>query len=60
MWSRAHARHRELIAWWEGDTKPEKEDKRLKIASGTALSNDRVRSRLLGKHKFNANELFPI
>ncbi len=30
----------------------------LKIASGTVLSNDRVRSRLLGKHKFDAKELF--
>ncbi len=58
MRSRAHAR--ELIAWWEDDTKREKEDKRLKIASGTVLSNDRVRSRLLGKHKFDANELFLI
>ncbi len=58
MRSRAHARHRELIAWWEGDTKREKEDKQLKIASGTVLSNDRVRSRLLGKHKFDAKELF--
>ncbi len=57
--SRAHARHRGLIAWWEGDTKREKEDERLKIASGTVLSNDRVRSRLLGKHKFDAKELFP-
>ncbi len=57
--SRAHARHIELIAWWEGDTKREKEDERLKIASGTVLSNDRVRSRLLGKHKFDAKELFP-
>ncbi len=57
--SRAHARHRELIAWWEGDTKREKEDERLKIASGTVLSNDRVRSRLLGNHKFDAKELFP-
>ncbi len=57
--SRAHARHRRLIAWWEGDTKREKEDERLKIASGTVLSNDRVRSRLLGKHKFDAKELFP-
>ncbi len=54
MRSRAHARHRGLIAWWEGDTKREKEDERLKIASGTVLSNDRVRSRLLGKHKFDA------
>ncbi len=35
MRSRAHARHRGLIAWWEGDTKREKEDERLKIASGT-------------------------
>ncbi len=51
MRSRAHARHRELIAWWEGDTKQEEEDKLLKIASGTVLLNDRVRSRLLGKHK---------
>ncbi len=59
MRSRAHARHRGLIAWWEGDTKREKEDERLKIASGTVLLNDRVRSRLLGKHKFNAKELFP-
>ncbi len=59
MRSRAHARHRGLIAWWEGDTKREKEDERLKIASGTVLSNDRVRSRLLGKHKFDAKELFP-
>ncbi len=57
--SRAHVRHRGLITWWEGDTKREKEDKRLKIASGTVLSNDRVRSRLLGKHKFDAKELFP-
>ncbi len=46
MQSRAHARHRELIAWWEGDTKPEKEDKLLKIALGRVLSNDRVHSRL--------------
>ncbi len=60
MRSRAHARHRGLIAWWEGDTKREKEDERLKIASGTVLSNDGVRSRLLGKHKFDAKELFPI
>ncbi len=59
MRSRAHARHRGLIAWWEGDTKREKEDERLKNASGTVLSNDRVRSRLLGKHKFDAKELFP-
>ncbi len=59
MRSRAHARHRGLIAWWEGDTKREREDERLKIASGTVLSNDRVRSRLLGKHKFDAKELFP-
>ncbi len=59
MRSRAHARHKGLIAWWEGDTKREKEDERLKIASGTVLSNDRVRSRLLGKHKFDAKELFP-
>ncbi len=59
MRSRAHARHRGLIAWWEGDTKREKEDERLKIASGTVLSNNRVRSRLLGKHKFDAKELFP-
>ncbi len=59
MRSRAHARLRGLIAWWEGDTKREKEDERLKIASGTVLSNDRVRSRLLGKHKFDAKELFP-
>ncbi len=28
-----HARHRGLIAWWEGDTKREKEDEQLKIAS---------------------------
>ncbi len=54
MRSQAHARHRGFIAWWEGDTKREKEDERLKIASGTVLSNDRVRSRLLGKHKFDA------
>ncbi len=47
MRSRAHARHRGLIARWEGDTKREKEDERLKIASGTVLSNNRVRSRLL-------------
>ncbi len=40
MRSRAHARHRGLIAWWEGDTKREKEDERLKIASGTVLSNE--------------------
>ncbi len=59
MRSRAHARHRGLIAWWEGDTKREKEGERLKIASGTVLSNDRVRSRLLGKHKFDAKEQFP-
>ncbi len=59
MRSRAHARHRGLIAWWEGDTKREREDERLKIASGTVLSNDRVRSRLSGKHKFDAKELFP-
>ncbi len=48
-----------MIAWWEGDTKREKEDERLEIASGTVLSNDRLRSRLLGKHKFDAKELFP-
>ncbi len=59
MRSRAHTRHRGLIAWWKGDTKREKEDERLKIASGTVLSNNRVRSRLLGKHKFDAKELFP-
>ncbi len=60
MQSRAHARHRGLVAWWVGDTKQKKkEDERLKIASGTVLSNDRVRSRLLGKHKFDAKELFP-
>ncbi len=59
MRSRAHARHRGLNAWWEGGTKREKEDERLKIASGTVLSNDRVRSRLLGKHKFDAKEPFP-
>ncbi len=59
MRSRVHAKHRGLIAWWEGDTKREKEDERLKIASGTVLSNDRVHSRLLGKHKFDAKELFP-
>ncbi len=58
MRSRAHARLRGLIGWWEGDTKREKEDERLKIALGTVLSNDRVRSRLLGKHKFDAKELF--
>ncbi len=28
-----------------------KEDERLKIASGTVLSNDRVRSKLLGKRQ---------
>ncbi len=60
MRSRAQTRHRGLIAWWEGDTKREKEDERLKIASGTVvLLNDRVRSRLLGKHKFDAKDLFP-
>ncbi len=59
MRSRAHAIHRGLIAWWEGDTKREKEDEWLKIASRTVLLNDRVRSRLLGKHKFDAKELFP-
>ncbi len=59
MWSQVHVRHRGLIAWWEGDTKREKEDEQLKIASGIVLSTDRVRSRLLGKHKFDAKELFP-
>ncbi len=59
MRSRAHARLRGLIAWWEGDTKQEKEDEQLNIASGTVLSNDTVRSRLLVKHKFDTNELFP-
>ena len=55
MQSLAHARHRELIAWWEGDTKREKKDKLLKIALGTVLLNNRVRSSLLGKHKCDAN-----
>ncbi len=59
MRSRAHARHRGLIAWWEGDTKRQKEDERLKIASGTVLSNDRVCSRLLEKHEFDTKKLFP-
>ncbi len=36
------------------------ERKELKIASGTILLNDRVRSRLLGKHKFDAKELFTL
>ncbi len=48
-----------FIAWLKGDTKREKEDEQLTIASGTVLSNDRVRSRLLGKHKVDAKELFP-
>ncbi len=58
MRSWVHARHGRLIAWLESDTKQEKEDERLKIASGTVLSHDRVRPRLLGMHKFNAKELF--
>ncbi len=58
MWSRAHARHRGLNAWWEGDTKLEKEVEQLKIASWTVLSSDRVHSWLLGKHKLDAKELF--
>ncbi len=33
-------------------------ERKKKIASGTVLSNARVRSRLLGKHKFDAKELF--
>ena len=58
MRSWAHAKHRGLIVRWAGDTKREKEDERLKIASGTVLSNSRVHSRLLGKHKLDAKELF--
>ncbi len=59
MRSRVHARLRGLIAWWESDTKLEKEDEQLKIASGTVLSNGRVRSRLIGKTKLDAKKVFP-